>query len=185
MARHSDSSTYQARRADDPTRFIPWLRDHSPAFQAIPASVLQHLFERGQTLKTERDELLLQQGHRAERMFVVISGTLTMRVERNGIIRELTSYGPGEVAGLLALVDQRDSPYEIRAASEAEVVAVDARYIAQLRAAYHPTGMVVLDAFMPMLVEHLRQLDDRAVRLAARKSASMSGSGQTFRRDDR
>ncbi|MCB9739648.1 MAG: Crp/Fnr family transcriptional regulator [Deltaproteobacteria bacterium] len=181
----TDGEAYATRRRDDPTRFIPWLRDHSPAFQSIPAAVLQQFFERSEIVSCKRDDSLLEQGQRADRIFVVISGTVTVRVERGGIIRELMSYGPGEVAGLLALVDQRDAPYEIRAASETEVVAVDARYMAQLRAAFHPTGMVVLDAFMPMLVEHLRQLDDRAIRLAARKSAAMSGTGQTFRRDDR
>jgi CRP-like cAMP-binding protein len=176
---------YKPRREDDPTRFIPWLRGSSPAFAAMAPSVLEQLFEVAKTINVKRDHVLLAQDQRATHLYVVISGNIAIRVQRNQIARELLGYGAGEVAGLLALVDQRVSPYEIRAVTDAQVVAVDVNRIAMLRAAFHPTGIAVLDAFMPMLKEHLRQLDDRAVRLAARKNAGMRGSGQTISREDR
>jgi CRP-like cAMP-binding protein len=151
----------------------------------MPVPAIEQLMVGGVTRKMARDELLLAQDARADRLFIVISGTVAVRVTRGGVSRELMDYNTGEVAGLLALVDQRPAPYELRAAAPGEIIAVDANRLARLRAAFHPVGMAVLDAFTPMLVEHLRQLDERVVRLAQRKNVSVSGSGQTFRRDDR
>lgn len=185
MANSPISGNYAPRRADDPTRFIPWLRDRNGAIGRISPRLLETFFEGASTLRVKRDAVLLAQGAPARRLFILISGTVTIRIESNGVWRELLSYNAGELAGLLALVDQGPSPYEIRAAVDSELVAVDAWRVARLCAAYHPSGVAIMDAFLPMLTDHLRQLDERAVRLAARKNASMRGSGATIRRDDR
>ena len=177
MNSRGDEFAYKQRRTDDPKRFIPWLRGSNAAFGAIPPSVLEQLFETAKTIDAKRDQILLPQDARATHLFIVISGNVAIRVKRGQIARELIGCGPGEVAGLLAMVDQGPSPYEIRTVTEAQVVAVDVVRVAMLRAAFHPVGVAVLDAFMPMLIEHMRQLDERIVRLAARKSAGMKGSG--------
>ena len=185
MAKTPISGSYPPRRADDPTRFIPWLRDRNSAIGRISPRLLKTFFEGAHTQRVKRDAVLLEQGAPARQLFILISGTATVRIQSNGIWRELLSYNSGELAGLLALVDQGPSPYEIRAAVDTELVAVDAWRVARLCAAYHPSGVAIIDAFLPMLTDHLRQLDERAVRLAARKNASMRGSGATIRRDDR
>ncbi len=185
MADSTTPDMQKPRRADDPTRFIPWLRDRNPSLARIPVRTIEALFEGAVSKKVKRDEVLQRQGQRADRAFVVISGTLALRLESNGVNRELLSYTTAEVASLLALVDQGPCPYEVRASVDGEVVAIDAWRLAQLCAAYHPSGVAMLDTFLPLLTEHLRQLDERCVRLAARKNASMRGSGQTVRRDGR
>ncbi len=185
MAEPTTPDVPAPRRTDDATRFIPWLRDRNPFLGRIPARTLEALFEGAISKKAKRDEVLQRQGERAVRAFVVISGTLSLRVESNGIYRELQSYSTAEVASLLALVDQGPCPYEVRSSIESEVVSIDAWRLAQLCAAYHPNGVAMLEMMVPLLTEHLRQLDERCVRLAARKNASMRGSGQVVQRDDR
>lgn len=173
------------RRAEDATRFVPWLRGRNQALARVPARVLESVLREARVARYQRDAVLLAQGSPGDRVFILVGGSLAIRVASNGIFRELHAYQVGEVAGLLALLDNGPSPYEVRAASDVEVVEIDAASLGQMVACYHPVGVAVIDAFLPMLSDHLHQLDDRAVRLAARKNAAVSGSGATIRRDDR
>lgn len=173
------------RRDQDPTRLVPWLQERNKTFSYMPDAVLQELFGHAEMRRYSRGAPIQEQDQPAAYAYVVTEGTVTVRVKRAGITRELFSYEPGEVAGLLAFVDQQVTPYEIFSSTNSEVIRINTRRLAQLRAAFHPLAMAVLDAFMPMLVEHLRELDKRCLKLAARKNASIHGSGQKFRRDDR
>ena len=173
------------RREQDPTRLVPWLQERNRTFSHMSADVLRELFGHAEVRRYSRGAVVQTQDEPATHAYVVTEGTITVRVKRTGITRELFSYEPGDVAGLLAFVDQQVTPYEIFSSTNTEVIRIDTRRIARLRAAFHPLAMSVLDAFMPMLVEHLRELDKRCVKLAARKNASIHGSGQKFRRDDR
>lgn len=174
-----------SRRDQDATRLHPWLRERNTAIGAMSNEVGLELLKRGDVRKFARNSVVQEQGTPAQWLYIVTDGTLTVRVHSEGIYRELFSYQAGDTAGLLALVDQRDTPYQVYASTNVEVIRIDADYLAQLRAAYHPLATQVLYAFMPMITEHQQELDNRAARLAARKNASVVGSGQTFRRDDR
>ncbi len=173
------------RREKDATRLVPWLQERNPTFSHMSAEVLRELFGGAEVRRYSRGAVVQSQDEMATHAYVVVEGTITVRVKRAGITRELFSYELGDVAGLLAFVDQQVTPYEIFASTNTEVIRIDTRRVACLRAAFHPMAIAVLDAFMPMLVDHLRELDKRCVKLAARKNASIQGSGQKFRRDDR
>lgn len=173
------------RREQDPTRLVPWLQERNKAFSRMNDTVLRELFGHAEIRRYTRGTMVQAQDEPSCYAYVVTEGTLTVRVNRSGITRELFSYEPGEVTGLLSFVDQEKAPFEIYSSTNSEVIRIDTRRVAQLRAAFHPVATAVLDAFMPLLVEHLRELDKRCIKLAARKNASMHGSGQKFRRDDR
>ncbi len=173
------------RRAKDPNRLIPWLQERNRTFRQMSIRALKGMFEEADVKRYARGSLVQAQDKRAHHAYIVTDGTMTVRVNNEGIYRELFNYQPGEMAGLLALVDQHISPYEVYAATDAEAIRINARHLAQLRAAYHPTALEVMRAFMPMFVAHLRALDKRCIKLAARKSASVHGTGQTIQRGDR
>jgi len=173
------------RRADDPSRLLPWLRQRSPLFARVDDATAAQLFALSSVRKEARGVILARQDVAPSHLFIVVEGTLVIRVTSNKIVRELFSYELGAVAGLLALVDSLPSPYEIAAVSSCQVIAIDVLKLAQLTAAYHPTAMALHAAFTPELVAHLRDLDLRVTKLAQRKNASIAGSGETFRRDDR
>lgn len=173
------------RRANDPSRLLPWLRNKSPFFKSISNEDAETLFRMAVLRSEPRGRVLAAQGERSRQLHVVIEGTLIMRVASKGVTRELFSYGSGEVAGLLALVDQLPAPYEIVAATACQIISIDAMDLGRHQAAYHPAAMAILRAFMPTIVEHLHELDLRAFKIAQRKNASLAGSGETFRRDDR
>ena len=173
------------RRAKDPKRLIPWLQERNRTFRKMSIRALNGMFAKADVKRYARGSLVQQQDIRADHAYIVTDGTMTVRVNNDGIYRELFNYQPGEMAGLLALVDQHNSPYEVYAATDAEAIRLNVKHLSQLRAAYHPTALEVMNAFMPMFVEHLRALDKRCIKLAARQSASVHGTGQTVQRSDR
>ncbi|MCO4760687.1 MAG: Crp/Fnr family transcriptional regulator [Myxococcales bacterium] len=178
-------SRLRSRRDKDATRLIPWLQQRNEAIKTMGQDAAHELLSHAQVRRYSRNTVIQEQHTPATWLYIVTEGTITVRVESEGIYRELFSYEPGQAAGLLALLDQRDASYQIYASRDCEVVRIDTDHLAQLRAAFHPLAIKVLYAFMPMLTDHQRELDDRAAKLAARKNASVVGSGQTFRRDDR
>lgn len=179
----SKSPPTQSRQ--DPARLLPWLRERNPLFGRLDDQAARHLFQLATLRKELRGRVLAKQDERASHLFVVIEGTVVMRVVHNKVVRELSSYEPGDVAGLLPLIDQLPSPYELTAVSNVEVIAIDTMKLAQLTAAFHPVAMALLTAFTPGLVAHLRDLDSRIAKLALRKNASVAGSSETFGRGDR
>ncbi len=173
-----------SRRARDPRRFIPWLRERNSVFARMSDEEMNALFEHAEVRRYSRGTSVQRQGEPAENAFVVVDGTMTVRVKKGGIVRELFSYEEGEIAGLMSFVDEGATPYDVYSATNTEVICIDVKRVAQLRAAYHPTGLAILSSVMPLLVEHLQELDKRCLKLAKRKNASTRGSGQTYRRDE-
>ncbi|GEM_PF-3457855 len=174
-----------SRRARDPRRFIPWLRERNSVFARMSDEEMNALFEHAEVRRFSRGTIVQRQGLPAEHAFVVVDGTMTVRVTKTGIVRELFSYEQGDIAGLMSFVDEGPTPYEIYSATNTESICIDVKRVAQLRAAYHPTGLAILSSVMPLLVEHLMELDARCLKLAKRKNAATRGSGETFRRGER
>lgn len=173
-----------SRRARDPRRFIPWLRERNPVFARMSDEEMNALFKHAEVRRFSRAAIVQRQGDPAEHAYVVVEGTLTVRVSKSGIVRELFSYEEGDIAGLMSFVDEGPTPYEIFSATNTEAICIDIKRVAQLRAAYHPTGLAILSSVMPLLVEHLQELDKRCLKLAKRKNAATRGTGQTYRRDE-
>ena len=178
-------SDLRTRRDQDATRLIPWLTTRNEAIRDMGVPAATELLSHAQVRRYSRNSVIQEQNTPATWLYIVTEGTITVRVESEGIHRELFSYEAGQTAGLLSLLDQREAPYQVFASRDAEAVRIDTDHLARLRAVFHPVATRVLYAFMPMLVEHQREIDDRSARLAARKNASVVGSGQTYSRDDR
>ena len=171
-------------RANDPARMLPWLRSRSPVFADLDDRVAKGLFALS-TLRVElRGTVLVEQGRRADLLFIVIEGALVTRVHHNGMVRELFSHAPGDVAGLLGMYDQEPAPYEIATVSNAQLVTVDLRKLWMYAAALHPMAMAIHAAFTPALAAQLADLDERAVGLEQRKNAAVHTTGEGFLRGE-
>jgi CRP-like cAMP-binding protein len=186
FARVSTGTSGSFRRVErEPARLVPWLRGQGRAFADMDESDVSRLLADAEVRRYSRDVVVQAQNAHADRMYVVIEGTLAIRVRSGGVVREVMSFGPAEIAGLLAFLDPQPAPYEIVAATDCEVICVDVDRLSQYRAALHPDGVLLSQALLGPLTSHLRALDERAVKLAVRKSAVTAGSGETFRRDER
>ncbi len=144
------------------------MRDKNKRFKALSAAECDAIFRFASLHRVEANTVLQPLGAPPTACFAITSGAVVVRIRRpNGSFRELDRFGPGEVVGLLALVDGQPSPYEIQAASTAEVVAFEADQLAQYAAALHPDALAAIKAWTPMVIDHLRTVQTRVSRLAS------------------
>mgnify|MGYP002631368826 CR=1 FL=1 len=169
------------RRHDDPARLLPWLRDNNAFIAALGENAIGVLFHGARLKRYPEGTIIARQGKPMTHCYVVTEGCAATRVESRGVIREVEAYPAGEFAGLMALFSQGDAPYDVVAARETEVVAIDTRHIAELRAAFHPRAMRLLRAFWPLLTAHLQTLDRRCGEIAERKQGTAMARGNSLR----
>lgn len=168
-----------SRRAADPTRLLPWLRDKNKRFKALDDRTLTAMFSFASLHRVTAQTVVQPVDAAPTACFVVTEGSLAIRGRRpNGAVREIDRFGPADVVGLLALLDGKPSPYEIIALTNAELIAFEADKLAQHLAALHPTALLALQGWMPMIIDHLRNVQQRLARLAA------SRKGKVESRDD-
>ena len=172
-------------RTDDVLRLVPWLRERNPLVQRLDDACIKLLFEGAVIRSATRDTVLLATGEPQRYIFLLTEGHIAQRVESNKIQREVLSFGPGEIAGLSALVDQDSAPYDLVAVNTVEFVRIDCDILARYAAVFHPVMLRLLQVAVPDLVTRLRALVERSVVLAARKTATLSGDGVTLARFDR
>ena len=158
----------QSRRAADPTRLLPWLRDKNKRVRDIDPTLLQAMFFFASLQRVPANTIVQPLDAPPTACFAVVEGALVSRgLRANGALREVDRTGPGELVGLLALVDPRPSPYEIVAATACELITFEADKLGQYLAALHPTAMLALQGWTPILVDHLRTVQHRLSRLSA------------------
>ncbi len=160
------SAAAVSRRAGDATRLLPWLRDKNKQFRALSSDDCHAMFKYASVHRVEANTILQAIDAPPTACFVVASGALVVRVRRhNGAYREMDRCGPGDVVGLLALVDPRPSPYEILAGSAAEVIAFESDQLAQHLAALSPDALAAMRAWTPFVIAQLRATQARVSRL--------------------
>jgi len=179
------SPTYQTRSATDPSRLLPWLRRANPIFQQLSDKDAAGLFAIS-TLRNEPHGRYLQRlSEVPANTFIVISGTVALRVLFKGMVRDLFGYGEGQIAGAVGLIDRSPAPYELVTVDDTQVIAIDTWKFSQLTAAFHPTSTGFLNALAPTMATQLHELQGRILRELARGASIVTGSGETFGRGDR
>ncbi len=173
----SQSAASRSRRAGDPTRLLPWLRDKNKRFGQFSDADCDAMFRFASLHRVEAGTILQAIDGAPTACFAITSGALVVRVRRpNGAIRELDRHGPGDLVGILSLVDSGPSPYEILAASAVELIAFEADQLAQYAAALHPDALAAIKAWTPLLIEHLRSIQTRVARLAGVRTARLQSN---------
>ena len=157
------------RRAKDPTRLLPWLCDNSPFLANLSQDTTRLLFRGAELQRFPAGAVISRQAEPFAHTYVVTEGCAAVRVESRGVKREVLSVQPSEFVGLGAMFDHGAAPYDIVAVGATEVVAIDTRQIARLRAAFHPRVIALQRAFWPLLCQHLQMLDRRCGEIAVRK----------------
>ena len=180
---HANGAAAVSRRAADPTRLLPWLRDKNKRFKTLTPEECDAMFRFASLHRLEANTILQPLDAPPTACFAIITGAIVARIRRpNGSFRELDRFGPGEVVGLLALVDGGPSPYEIQAASAVEVIAFEADKLAQFVAAMHPDALLALRGWTPMLIDYLRTVQQRVARLStARRSRIQSRDNDVWK----
>ena len=169
----------------DATRLGPWLCSRSAFFKRMDPKTTEALLERGRVRRYARNSVVCRQGESALTFYVVVEGTLSAKVSREGVEREIGSYQSGEFAGGLALMRQQPWPFSLHAGTDVEAIEFDARAISQYIAALRPTAIDFLRHFSSEMARDSRDLYQKTVSLVGQINAQTRGSGGTFRREDR
>jgi signal transduction histidine kinase len=94
----------------------------APLFAALPVAELETLAALGEMRRVGTGATLFHQGDTADRLFVVLQGTLIVWVrDPSGAELELASIGPGEYVGEVALVDGGPRSASVTARTPAEL----------------------------------------------------------------
>ncbi len=166
-----------ARRPGDAERLMPWLRDISRPLRALTEAQCASIFKFASMHRVEANTVLQALDAPPTACFAITSGTIVVRVRRsNGALREVDRYGPGDIVGVLALVNAQPSPYEMVAATVVEAVAFEADELAQYAAALHPDAVAAQNAWAPIVVEQLRAVQQRVARLASAKRTRVANA---------
>ena len=161
-----------AVRRDHPSRYLTWLRDRNPLFARLSEGAARLLFECATWRIEPRSCVLTRTDDPAVQAFIVVDGVVVQRLLRGARVRELASYGAGQIAGVAAFLDQRPSPFELATHGPAQLIAVDASKVAQAAAAFQPDATAALWALAPLFVAYQRDLAGRTAQVRQRVVAS-------------
>lgn len=134
------------------------------------------LVDCGTWLAAGRGSLMTDTGGEPGPLLLVVRGALRTAMRRPGGIEQVAIYGPGELAGLVALLDGKHQPLLIEAAEDALLFAIDQRRFEALRAAHSPLGYALFDAIGRQLVRDQRRVNRHLGSVIARERFNAAGA---------
>jgi signal transduction histidine kinase len=99
---------------------------------AIPRAELEWLVQHGEAEKHEAGSVLAPKGAPIEKLWVVLSGGIAVRVDRGAGPRRVTGWGPGEVSGMLPFSRMTGPPGDNYLEEETELLTVHKRHFPEM-----------------------------------------------------
>lgn len=125
--------------------------------------------------QVERGSALFAAGAPADAALFVMRGAVRAGIERNGLLEQEAIQGPGEWAGLVAMIDGGAQPLAVSAAEASILLSVDAATFAGWRREPDRLGQAVLNGVDRQLVKDQRRANrhlGRAIALDRFNSAA-------------
>ncbi len=102
-----------------------------PLFRCLSDEELDSLLPRGRVVHFGRDEKLIQQGAKADSMFVLVDGEATVIVERNGQPKPVAYLRSGDCFGEMSLLTGEPRSATVVAQTDCEVVEIGKAVLAR------------------------------------------------------
>jgi CRP-like cAMP-binding protein len=103
--------------------------------------------------------VFIQEGTRGDTLYFLLDGEVMVTRERAGVSRALKLLRPGELFGLIALVDNEPRSATCRAAGPVRVASLSAETFSQLFFAHTPIGAAFQLAAAAQLADDFRSLN--------------------------
>ncbi|MDP3676432.1 MAG: cyclic nucleotide-binding domain-containing protein [Novosphingobium sp.] len=134
------------------------------------------LIAAGEGLSATRNTSLVEAGAKPDTLYLVVRGAVRAAFVRGALREQVTIHGPGEWAGLVAMIDRCEQPLALDAVEESILLRVNAA--AFLRWREHPgrIGQVVLAAVDRQLVRDQRRANRHFGRAIALGRFNAAGS---------
>ena len=176
-------------RKPGPIEPMPQLSDADPAtalamLPRLSALALHapQLAGIGRCLAAGRGVRLADPGDAPDRLLLVLRGALRTAIPRPGGLEQVAIHGPGEMVGLVALLDGEPQPLLVEAAEESLLLALDRSGFEQLRARPSALGRALFEAIGRQLVRDQVRANrhvGRNVALARFNAAGEADAGDT------
>jgi RimJ/RimL family protein N-acetyltransferase len=124
-------------------------------FRGLDEGDVYHLARAGRVARVPAGEVLIRQGEKADRLFILVAGDLRVRIGG----REAACVAPGEAFGEIALLDAGPRTADVVAAGDATVVEFLIADLARLMAERPRLGRTVMQNLGAVLAARLRALD--------------------------
>lgn len=126
-------------------------------FAAMRTVDADRLVAMGDCVHASRGTVLARAGDRADALSIVLRGAVRTGLPRDGGIEPLAVHGPGEFAGLAAMIDRKPLPLTIEIAEASILLQIDQDRFETLRSETGELAHLVFDLAGRQLVRDLRR----------------------------
>ncbi|MBI4306863.1 MAG: cyclic nucleotide-binding domain-containing protein [Chloroflexi bacterium] len=119
-----------------------------PLFAGLSDADLQTVCEAVQSVRLSTGELLFSEGEPGDRAYVVREGQLEVFKTAAGRETTLSSRGPGDVIGEMAIIESAPRMASVRARSDAELLAIGKKDFDRLIATSHDATRAIFNAVL-------------------------------------
>lgn len=130
----------------------------------------------GQGLRASRNTALVAAGSLPDALYLVVRGAVRAGFEREDAREQVTIHGPGEWAGLVAMIDRQEQPLALDAVEDSILLRVSAAAFARWREHPGRVGQAVLGAVDRQLVRDQRRANRHLGRAIALGRFNQAGS---------
>ncbi len=114
------------------------------ALGTLPDDVIDRMFSSMEAHDYAPGEILMAEGASADFLFFIVSGTaLAQSQTPSGEVRQIASFGPGDIVGEMALVMEEPRSASVEAESEVHTLALPARTFDEMAAKNPELGVVL------------------------------------------
>ena len=142
------------RRSDGLAEMLRGLKAFAD-FTAAEAATLTALCSR---VDVPRGTLLTRAGDPPAHLLIVLRGALRAAIDRQGGVEQIGIYGPGTVAGSIALLDGGPAPASIDVREDALLLAMERRNFEALRAGHSEAAFKLFEELGRQATRDLRRL---------------------------
>ena len=133
------------------------------------------LIASGEGLAAPRNTALVAAGSAPESAYLVVRGAVRAAFERGASREQVTIHGPGEWAGLVAMIDRQEQPLALDAAEDSILLRVPVASFAQWRERPGRIGQAVLGSVDRQLVRDQRRANRHLGRAIALDRFNQAG----------
>ena len=134
------------------------------------------LIASGEGLAAARNTALVAAGSAPESVYLVVRGAVRAAFERGASREQVTIHGPGEWAGLVAMIDREEQPLALDAAEDSILLRIPAAVFARWREQPGRVGQAVFAAVDRQLVRDQRRANRHLGRAIALDRFNQAGA---------